>query len=390
MSSWDLTAKLVQHRARHLHRSVRARLNAQGTTTRYQEQDYVSFCSNNYLGLANHPDLIQALQKGAETFGVGSASSHLINGHSHAHQELEEALADYTERPRALLFSTGYMANLGVLTALLGKQDVVFCDRLNHASIVDAVQLSGATVKRYAHAQVEHLTQRMVDVDYQRALIVSDGLFSMDGDFAPLPELVKVAKTQDAWIMIDDAHGLGVVGENGKGTLSHYGMGIDEVPILMGTFGKAFGSFGAFIAGSDDLIETLVQFARTYIYTTALPPAIAAASHMSLKIVQKESWRRERLQELIDYFRKCAAQLDLPLMPSITPIQPLMVGESENAVMLSQALLDKGIEVTAIRPPSVPRHSARLRITLSVDHTQAQIDRLLSALETLRPHFPTT
>lgn len=344
----------------------------------------LNFCSNDYLSLANHPTLVTAFKRGADQYGVGAGASHLINGHSRAHQALEEELAEFVGRPRALLFSTGYMANLGVVSALCGRGDSVLEDRLNHASLIDAGLLSGARLQRYLHADMDslagHLGKQSAQQPDRRKLIVTDGVFSMDGDLAPLPELAATAARHGAWLMVDDAHGLGVLGDKGRGTVSHYQLCNDEAPILMGTLGKAFGTFGAFVAGSEALIETLIQQARSYIYTTALPPAVAEATRASLGLVQQESWRREKLAALIQHFRRGAAQLGLTLLESATPIQPLMVGDAARAVQFSEALLAKGILVSAIRPPTVPDGSARLRITLSAQHDEAQVDQLLAAL----------
>ena len=340
----------------------------------------VAFCSNDYLGLANHPKLIRALQQGAERYGVGAGASHLINGHSQAHHALEEELAEFTGRERALLFSTGYMANLGVTTALLTRGDAVFEDRLNHASLLDAGLLCGAHFTRYAHADVPALEHKLAVCTKAQKLLLTDGVFSMDGDLAPLPELTQLARRYDAWLMVDDAHGLGVLND-GRGSVAHYALNMQDVPILMGTLGKAFGTFGAFVAGSEALIETLIQRARTYIYTTALPPALAQATRVSLQLVQDESWRRDKLNALITRFRHGAQQLGLRLTNSQTAIQPLIVGDVRACVRMSQALYEQGIWVTAIRPPTVPAGSARLRITFSAAHSEQQVDQLLNALD---------
>ena len=345
----------------------------------------LSFNSNDYLGLASHPEVITALQRGAERYGAGSGAAHLVSGHGAAHQALEEELADFTGRPRALLFSTGYMANLGVISALLGRGDEVFEDRLNHASLIDAGILSRARLKRYAHADVDALLKLLRARHGGGALVVTDGVFSMDGDIAPLAALAEAARRHDAWLMVDDAHGLGVLGEQGRGSLDHLGLGRDDVPVLMGTLGKAFGTFGAFVAGSEELIETLIQQARTYIYTTALPPALAEATRASLRIAREDEWRRQRLRELVGRFRAGAEQLGLPLMDSVTPIQPLLAGTAERALAWSRRLEEQGILVSAIRPPTVPEGGARLRITFSALHTDGQADRLLEALAELKP-----
>lgn len=346
----------------------------------------LSFCSNDYLGLANHPAVIAALQHGAERWGVGSGAAHLVNGHSAAHHALEEELADFTGRPRALLFSTGYMANLGILSALTGRGDTLWQDRLNHASLLDGALLSRATLRRYPHADTAELARLIGDRDTR--MIATDGVFSMDGDLAPLPALALIARRSGAWLLVDDAHGLGVLGREGRGTLDHFGLDAEQVPILMGTLGKAFGTFGAFVAGSDALIETLIQRARSYIFTTATPPALAEATRMSLALARREDWRRKHLQTLIARFRTGANQLGLPLSESPTPIQPLIAGSSQRALAWAAELEARGILVGAIRPPTVPEGSARLRVCLSAAHTETMVDRLLDALAALRPEAP--
>jgi 8-amino-7-oxononanoate synthase len=308
-----------------------------------------------------------------------------VCGHSRAHHALEEALADFTGRERALLFSTGYMANLGVISALLGRNDRVLEDKLNHASLLDGGLLSRAQLKRYRHGDVEDLAVQLATQTHGRSLIVSDGVFSMDGDLAPLPVIADLAKKHDAGLMIDDAHGFGVLGHHGGGIVEHFGLSPSEVPILMGTLGKAFGTFGAFVAGSEALIEFMIQRARSYIFTTALPPAVAEASCASLQLVREECWRRTHLQSLIQHFKTRAALLGLGLLPSETAIQPVLLGDSERALSVSEQLLARGFWVGAIRPPTVPAGTARLRITLSVHHQIHQVDHLLQALgETLQ------
>ena len=376
----NLSAELDKRREAHLYRSRRQVSCAQSPELQVDGHTLLTFCSNDYLGLAAHPEVITALQQGAEQYGVGSGAAHLVIGHSSAHHALEEELADFTGRPRALLFSTGYMANMGVISALLGRGDTIFEDRLNHASLIDGGILSRARLKRYAHADAKHLADQL-GADQGERMIVTDGVFSMDGDIAPLTELAATARQHNTWLMVDDAHGLGVLGKEGAGSLSHFDLNQDDVPILMGTLGKAFGTFGAFVAGSDELIETLIQQARSYIYTTALPPAVAEATRASLRLVRKDEWRRERLQELAQRFRSGAAQLGLPLMDSITPIQPLLAGSAEQALAWSQQLEAQDILVSAIRPPTVPEGSARLRVTFSANHQDEHIDRLLDALD---------
>jgi 8-amino-7-oxononanoate synthase len=324
------------------------------------------------------------MQAAAAKYGVGGGAAHLVTGHSVEHHALEEELADFTGRPRALLFSTGYMANMGVVSALLARGDTVYEDRLNHASLLDGGLLSGARLVRYAHASVEALKARMAARSDGEAMVLTDGVFSMDGDFAPLPELAKLAREHGAWMMVDDAHGFGVVGDEGKGTVASLGLGLEDVPIVVGTLGKAFGTSGAFVAGSEALIETLIQRARTYIFTTAMPPALAAATRVSLRLVRTEEWRRARLCTLVARFRAGAAQLGLTLMDSRTPIQPVMVGDSGAALALADALREQGVVITPIRPPTVPAGSARLRVTFSAAHNEGHVDRLLSAFEAIR------
>jgi len=343
-------------------------------------REVISFCSNDYLGLANHPSVIKAFQDTANIFGVGSGAAHLINGHTRIHHELEEALAEFTGRERALLFSTGYMANLGLIQALAGPGDTVLADKLNHASLTDGALLSRARLYRYPHGDMYRLRKRLNESETGEKLIMTDAVFSMDGDIAPLPELAKLAQEYDAWLMADDAHGLGVLGKTGAGSLEHCGLNAAEVPILMGTLGKAFGTAGAFIAGSEELIEHLIQSARTYIYTTAMPAALAAATLASLKIIVTEPERRNRLYELVGYFQQRANQVDLKLLPSNTPIQGIILGDNLKAVTVSKRLFGQGFMVTAIRPPTVPAGTARLRITLSATHSETQIDALIRSL----------
>ena len=376
----QLAADLESRRAEHLYRQRRVVDAYEGSEVIVDGRRLINFCSNDYLGLAGDARLIKAMQDGAEKYGVGSGAAHLVTGHGISHHALEEELAEFVGYPRALLFSTGYMANLGVLSALFGQGDAVFEDRLNHASLLDAGLLSRARLKRYAHADVAALNKNLAASKARRKLVVSDGVFSMDGDIAPVKAMSAACKQHEALLMIDDAHGLGVIGEQGRGTLEAQGLGAKDVDLLVGTLGKGFGSFGAFVAGSELLIETLIQKARSYIYTTALPPAVSEATRASLKIIKEESWRREKLQQLIARFRSGAEQLGLKLMDSPTPIQPLLVGNAETALQISDALLERGLLISAIRPPTVPEGTARLRITFSAAHSEEQIERLLAAL----------
>jgi 8-amino-7-oxononanoate synthase len=341
----------------------------------------LNFCSNDYLGLANHPEIVNAFKRGVDKYGVGSGSAHLICGHNKTHHQLEEELAAFTGREKALLFSTGYMANLGVISALIGKGDAVFEDRLNHASLLDGGLISGAHFHRYRHADLCSLQTKLDRSDSRNRLIVTDGIFSMDGDWAPIPELVKIAHDSNALLMVDDAHGFGVMGRTGGGLAENLGLTQRDVPVLMGTFGKAFGTFGAFVAGSEELIEILIQKARTYIYTTALPPAIAEATRASLKLVVDEAWRRDKLKQLSERFSNGAKQLGLNLSDSQSAIHVLIIGDTHRTVEISAALLERDILVSAIRPPTIPNGTARLRITLSALHEPQHVDRLLETLE---------
>jgi 8-amino-7-oxononanoate synthase len=341
----------------------------------------VNFSGNDYLGLARHPQVVEALAASAARTGAGSGASHLITGHGPEHQGLEEELAEFTGRERALLFSTGYMANLAAIAAFAGRGDLVALDRLSHASLIDAALLSRARLQRYAHADADAARRILERHPAERdAVVATDGVFSMDGNIAPVRELARAAHDHEAWLVVDDAHGLGVTGASGRGTLEHLGVGADEVPLLVGTLGKAFGSFGAFVAGRADVIEYLMQKARSYIYTTALPQCVAAAARAALSIAQRESWRRERVHALVARFRGAAAALGVPLSASATPIQPVPLGTERAALRASHDLEAAGFCVTAIRPPTVPPGGSRLRITLSAAHTDAEVDALAEAL----------
>jgi 8-amino-7-oxononanoate synthase len=340
----------------------------------------IDFSSNDYLGLAHHPALAAAMSECAGRTGAGSAASHLVSGHGAEHERLEAELAEFTGRERALLFSSGYLANLAAIGALAGRGERVLLDRLSHASLIDGARLSGAEVRRYAHADARAAARLAEAGAGATALIATDGLFSMDGDTAPLPELARLAREHAAWLLVDDAHGLGVLGAAGRGTLERYGLGTDAVPLLMGTLGKAFGSFGAFIAGDAALAEFLLQKARSYIYTTALPQPVAAATRAALALAQREGWRRERVLALTARFREQAAAAGVPLSASATPIQPVVLGSPSAALAAQRELEAAGFWVVAIRPPTVPPGAARLRVTLSAAHTEADVDALAAAL----------
>lgn len=360
--------------------SINKSQTANHTQLNMAGREYLSFCSNDYLGLAGHSQIVKASQAALEEFGVGATGAHLISGHTRLHAELEEQVADWLGRERALVFSTGYMANMGVIDALkkcLPAPATIFSDQLNHASLIDGCRLSKAYVHAYPHADSGFVQQQHPE---RECLVVTDGVFSMDGDLAPLPELANIARQQGSWLMVDDAHGLGVIGDTGRGCCEYFGLSQQDVPVLMGTFGKAFGVAGAFIAGSSQLIEYLIQRARTYIYTTAQPPAMAAAATAALRIADEEAWRRQHLQALIRQFQQGAAEYGLNLLPSETPIQPIMVGSAAMVMAWSEALWAQGIHVIPIRPPTVPVGTARLRITFSAAHSSDDVQRLLTAL----------
>jgi len=352
-----------------------------GATIRIDGRRLLNFASNDYLGLAQHPALREGLARAAAQWGVGATAAHLLGGHREEHAALEEALAHWTGRERALLFSTGYMANLGVISALLGRDDVCVQDKLNHASLVDAAQLAGCELKRYVHADCMSARRQLDTRPDSAALLASDGVFSMDGDVAPLADLAALCNAQNATLMIDDAHGLGVLGDEGAGSVAAARLSQDDVPILMATLGKALGVAGAFVAGRASLIESLVQSARTYVYTTAMPPALAAAARAAVDVARFEDWRRDRLRHLIAHFRAGAAMHGLTLADSPTPIQPVMIGASAAAVTVAAKLENAGFYAPAIRPPTVPEGKARLRITLSALHSESDVERLLDALK---------
>jgi 8-amino-7-oxononanoate synthase len=385
-----LRAALDERRAAHLYRTRRTVETPAGVDVVTGGRRLLNFCGNDYLGLAGHPEVVAAFHRGLDEYGAGSGASHLVTGHTRAHHELEEALAEFTGRPRALLFSTGWMANTGTIAALVGAGDAVFEDRLNHASLLDGGLACSARFRRYRHAEAAHCAELLAQGEARRKLVVTDGVFSMDGDVAPLRALAETCTGHDAWLMVDDAHGFGVLGRGGRGSVAAAGLSTREVPVLVGTLGKAFGTFGAFVAGSEVLIESLIQQARSYIYTTAMPPAVAVATLASLRLLEQDEWRRERLAAHVTRFRTVATQLGYALMPSTTPIQPLLVGDSERALAFSAALQQRGVLATAIRPPTVPDGSARLRITFSAAHEDCHVDALLQALEALAPDFANT
>lgn len=379
----DFAAELEERKQAGLYRTRRQISGPQQPALVSDGVPLLSFCSNDYLGLANHPGIIKAATEAMPNTGFGGAASHLICGHHDAHHELELRLAEFTRRSAALFFSTGYMANMGVISALAGRGDTIFSDRLNHASIIDGCVLSRARVRRYRHGDMSALADMLAATGGHK-LVVTDGVFSMDGDIAPLRELAALCRAHEALLVVDDAHGLGVLGPQGRGSLMEQGLSEEDVPILIGTLGKAVGTSGAFVAGPQLLMDYLVQKARTYIYTTAMPPAIALATCASFDLIEREDSRRSHLQMLISEFRQEASALGYELMPSRTPIQPILVGDNWAALALSQALEERGLMVTAIRPPTVPEGQARLRVTFSAAHSSEDLAMLLSALADCR------
>ncbi len=384
MTNFDnLQQKLQQRQADNLYRRRLVAESGMGREISVADRRLLNFCSNDYLGLANDERVRTAFKHGIDRWGAGSGSSHLICGHTAAHHELEEALAEFTGRPRSLLFASGYAANVGTINALLGRGDEVYEDRLNHASLLDGGLISGARFRRYAHRDTDDLARKLADQSSTatRKLVVSDGTFSMDGSVCDVSTTAAVTSRHQAWLMVDEAHSLGVLGSEGKGLVDPAQFSSTDVPVLIGTLGKAFGTQGGFAAGNEELIETLIQHARTYIYSTALPAAVATATLASLTIARDEQWRRDRLKELVQRFRSGATQLGLELANSATPIQPVILGDESAALAMSASLEQKGILISAIRPPTVPAGSSRLRITLTAAHEDADVDRLLAALE---------
>lgn len=381
----ELSGKLAELDEAKLRRRRRVIDSPCGTRLVVDGRELLAFCSNDYLGLANDPRIVAAMREGAQRWGAGSGAAHPVTGHLRPHQQLEEALAAFVGLPRALLFSTGFMANLGIVPALVGRGDAVFADRLNHASLIDAALASGAEHKRYAHNDIDALATLLAQSPAPRKLIVTDAVFSMDGDIARLDELFALAEKCDAWLVIDDAHGFGVLGAQGNGSLSHFGLPPSPRIVYMGTLGKAVGVAGAFVAGDATVIEWLQQRGRTAIFTTAHPPAVSCAVLESLRLIAAADDRRAHLRVLVKRLRQrlapSATARGWRLAESQMPIQPLIVGDNQTALNLSARLEAQGILVPPIRPPTVPQGSARLRICLSAAHTEADVDSLVAALE---------
>lgn len=370
---------LNQHKQKGLYRQRKVLERLNGVQQSYKHKDFCSFSSNDYLGLSRHPAVIKSFKETADHYGVGSCSSPFLGAYNRFHQELELELAEFLNFPKVLVFSTGYMANLSILGSLLPRRSALFADKLSHASLIDGAKLSAVFFKRYPHNNLFSLEKKLTQCNAKYKFIITDGVFSMDGDIALLPSLTKIAKKFSSTLLVDDAHGIGVVGKNGVGICEHFGCKPD---ILSGGFGKAFGCFGGFVAANEIIIENLIQFARPYMYTTAMPAALAKSAHTSLLLLQTESWRREKLQSLIKHFKQMAQHLDLPLLPSDTPIQPILIKNNEQTMALSTYLLQNGFLVNAIRPPTVPANTCRLRISLSALHSEDEINRLLEQLAT--------
>ncbi|WP_299594621.1 8-amino-7-oxononanoate synthase [uncultured Microbulbifer sp.] len=379
-----LKTRLAERRAQQLYRSHKTLTAAPGPAAVVDGHELVTFSSNDYLGLATHPQVITAQQRGAE-LGAGATASHLVNGHFEIHEQLKNKITEITGREAALLFGSGYMANMGVINALVGRGDVVVQDKLNHASLIDGGRISGAQSLRFAHNDLDGLEiqlKRARGKNSGNILLAVDGVYSMDGDTAPLAQMAALCARYDAWLMVDEAHGFGVMGSDAypsAGSVAAAGLDQDSAPIVMGTLGKAAGNGGAFVAGSQALIDYLAQFARTYIYTTGMPPAVAAGCLRALELMQQEPLA-ETLQQRIAYFRRNAAAKGLPLESSTSAIQPLVLGCEKIVLNVAGQLQKSGYLVGAIRPPTVPAGTARLRITLSAAHSEAQIDGLLNAL----------
>ena len=378
----DIPKWLVNRQKNDLYRRRRVVENPQGRELRVAGKRLLNFCSNDYLGLASDPRVSEAFKSGVDRWGVGAGASHLICGHTGAHHELEEELAAFVGRPRALLFSSGYAANMGTINSLVSEGDWVFEDRLNHASLLDGGWISRAKFTWFEHHDAGDLARQLTASNgvAGRRLVVSDGTFSMDGDTCALDELIAVAGAHGGWVMIDDAHGLGVHGKNGCGLVDPERYTTRDVPVLVGTLGKALGTAGAFVAGEESLIELLIHKARNYVFSTAIPSAVAVATSKSLEIAATEGWRRVHLEALIGRFTAGVANIGLGFGGSTSPIQPLIVGPADRAVRLSLALEERGILVSAIRPPTVPDGASRLRITITAAHTDEDVDRLLDAL----------
>ena len=364
-----------------LYRELNILEGAQGPHVKIKGRTYISFCSNNYLGLANHPEVVKAVEDAVGKYGWGAGASRLVSGNTELHQALEDEISKFKRKEAAIVFPTGYMANIGTICSLVSSGDLVICDRLNHASIIDGCRLSGATFRVYPHrdvAKLENILKK--SKEYPRKLIVTDTVFSMDGDLAPLPDIVRIAHEYNAMVMADEAHGTGVFGENGRGVVEHFNLD-KKVNIIMGTLSKAVGSLGGFVTGNSDLISYLRNKARTFMYTTALPPAACAASIAGIKLIQRDHSLRESLWRNVHYVKDRLKLLSLNVTSLESPIIPIIIGNAKKAVDISGFLFESGILIPAIRPPTVPDESSRLRVTIMATHTRADLDKLLDVLK---------
>ncbi len=383
-SAWDLDAELAALDAAHLRRRRRVVQAYDGARLRVDGRALLAFCSNDYLGLAQHPALVDAAREALARWGVGATASPQVCGHSAAHEQLERELAAFVDMPRALYFYAGFPANVGIVPALVGRGDAVFSDALNHACLIDGARLSRADIAVYPHRDVAALERLLAGSSARRRLIVTDAVFSMDGDIAPLRELLALAHAHDALLLIDDAHGFGVLGDGGRGSAEAYALRSPRL-VYMATLGKAAGVSGAFVAGTDTVVETILQRARSYTFATAAPPLIAETLRAALRVIAAEGWRRDRLRALVARLRAAAGALPpgWTLADSVTPIQPLLIGDNAATLEAMAALWEQGFWVPAIRPPTVPAGTARLRLSLSAAHELADVDRLLQALARL-------
>ena len=379
--------QLQQRHADGLYRHCQITENKQGRYVEIAGKCYLNFSSNDYLGLASDPELISAWAIGAERYGVGSGGSYLVTGYNHAHHQLTEQLKSWLGVEAIALFSSGYSANQAIIKLLLDKNSLLIQDKLNHASLMEAGAFSSAKMLRFKHNDTTHLNHLLQKNNHTDKLIISEGVFSMDGDTAPIKELCKQNELHKSWLMIDDAHGLGVLGEQGKGSAVEAGIKNNKLQIYMATFGKALGVGGAFVAGSQPFINYLNNFSKPYIYTTGLSPAMAHTIGYAANIVATQQWRRDKLFELISFFKSLALQHDIPLSDSKTAIQPLIIGDSKKALQIAQKLQSLGFWVTAIRPPTVPKNSARLRITLTTNHELQDIEQLIKAISTILSEY---
>ncbi len=375
-----ISDELIKIKESGLYRDLKAVENAQDTHIEIEGKTYLSFCSNNYLGLANHPSVVKAVKNAVEEYGWGAGASRLVSGNMTLHETLERVISEFKRKEATIVFPTGYMANLGAISTLVSRGDLVVCDKLNHASIIDGCRLSGADFRVYAHCNMEKLENILKKSSkYNRKLIVTDSVFSMDGDLAPLPDLVTIATKYSAMLMVDEAHGTGVFGQNGRGVVEHFNL-IKEVDVVMGTLSKAIGSLGGYVSGNIDLICYLRNKARSFMYTTALPPAVCAASIAGIRLIQEDPSMRESLWNNVHLIKDKLKMLNLNMISSESQIIPILIGDTQKAVEISKLLYEKGILIPAIRPPTVPANSSRLRMTVMSSHTQRDLDRLLDVL----------